>query len=67
MGGHGCEYNGKRYSVKRMEVKDSSGAGDAFMAALVVKYVDSQDLEQSIVYANECASEVVKHRGVTTI
>ena len=67
MGGNGCEYNGKCYPVKKMEVKDSSGAGDAFMAALVVKYYDSQNLEQSIVYANECASEVVKHRGVTTI
>jgi len=67
MGGDGCEYNGKKYPVKKMEVKDSSGAGDAFMAALVVKYVDSKDLEKSIVYANERASEVVKHRGVTTI
>jgi len=67
MGGDGCEYNGNRYHVDKVEVKDSSGAGDAFMAALVVEYANCGNIIKSIEYANKCASEVVKHRGVTTI
>lgn len=67
IGGDGCKFNGKHFSVKKVEVKDTSGAGDAFMAALTVKYLESSDIEDAIVYANDCASQVVKHRGVTTI
>jgi sugar/nucleoside kinase (ribokinase family) len=67
MGGDGCEFQGKRYAVNRSEVKDTSGAGDSFMAALCVKFLDTQDIYDSIKFANSCASEVVKHRGVTVI
>jgi len=67
MGGDGCEFQGKRYPVSKAEVKDTSGAGDSFMAALCVKFLDTQDIYESIKFANFCASEVVKHRGVTTI
>jgi D-beta-D-heptose 7-phosphate kinase/D-beta-D-heptose 1-phosphate adenosyltransferase len=67
MGDRGCEYLGKRYPVKKVDVRDISGAGDSFMAALCVKYLDTKDIVQSIEFANLCASEVVKHRGVTTI
>lgn len=67
MGGLGCEYQGKRYPTKKVEVKDLSGAGDTFMASLVVKYVDTEDIIQSIRYANQCASKVVSQKGVATI
>lgn len=67
MGGDGCEFNGIRYKVDRVEVKDTSGAGDSFMAGLVIEYLKSRDIEKSIIFANKCASEVVKHRGVTII
>lgn len=67
MGGDGCEYLGKRYRVKRVDVKDTSGAGDSFMAALVVKYHQTSDIGAAIEFANGRASEVVKHRGVTVI
>ena len=67
MGGSGCEFQGKRYKVKRVDVKDTSGAGDSFMAGLVIKYMETEDIVQSIQFANLCASEVVKHRGVTVI
>lgn len=66
-GEHGCIYNGKVYPVNKVEVRDSSGAGDAFLAALVVEYVKSEDIEKSIVFANKCASQVVQHRGVSVI
>jgi len=67
IGGDGCEFQGKRYSVIKAEVKDTSGAGDSFMAALCVKYLETENIEESIRFANKCASEVVKHRGVTVI
>jgi D-beta-D-heptose 7-phosphate kinase/D-beta-D-heptose 1-phosphate adenosyltransferase len=67
MGGLGCEYQNKRYPTKKVEVKDVSGAGDTFMAALVVNYLETDDIEKAIEYANECASKVVKQKGVSII
>jgi sugar/nucleoside kinase (ribokinase family) len=67
IGGDGCEFNGKQYKVNRVEVKDTSGAGDSFMSGLVIEFLKSGDIEKSIIFANKCASEVVKHRGVTII
>lgn len=67
IGGDGCEFDGRSYPVSRVDVRDTSGAGDSFMAALCVKYLETKDISQSIEFANLCASEVVKHRGVTTI
>jgi bifunctional ADP-heptose synthase (sugar kinase/adenylyltransferase) len=67
MGSDGCEFRGKRYPVKKVEVKDSSGAGDTFMAALVSKYLETNDIIESIKFANKCASEVVKYKGVTVL
>lgn len=67
MGSNGCEYREIRYPVRKVEVKDVSGAGDSFMAALVVKFYETKDIVQSIKFANECASRVVKQKGVTII
>ena len=66
-GGDGCIYQNKVYPVKRVEVKDSSGAGDSFMSGLVCKYLETKDIVAAIIFANKCAAEVVQHRGVTTI
>ena len=66
-GDEGCDYRGKNYPVNRVSVQDVSGAGDSFLAALVVKYVETNSIQESIVFANECASKVVKQRGVTVI
>lgn len=67
VGEKGCIYQNKQYAVKKVDVKDTSGAGDSFMAALVVNYFKTKNIEKAIVYANKCASEVVKHRGVSLI
>ena len=66
-GGEGCVFSGKNYPVKKIEVKDASGAGDSFMSAFAVKYLLTKDVDESIRYANECASKVVTKRGVTII
>ena len=66
-GGDGCDYNGINYPVCSVEIKDSSGAGDTFFAALVCKFLKSGDIDKSINYANQAASKVVGERGVTTL
>jgi len=65
MGGGGCCYNGKIYSVEEQDVMDVSGAGDTFMAALAVKYTETNDMIMSIEFANQCAAKVVKKKGTT--
>lgn len=66
-GGDGCVLNGKIFPVSQTEVKDPSGAGDTFFAALIVSYSRNGDIEEAIQFANKCASKVVKERGVTTL
>ncbi|PCI30372.1 hypothetical protein COB55_00185 [Candidatus Wolfebacteria bacterium] len=67
-GGGGATFMGELYPVAdRVEVKDTSGAGDSFFAALLAKYIETEDIKSSIKFANECASEVVKHKGVSVI
>jgi bifunctional ADP-heptose synthase (sugar kinase/adenylyltransferase) len=63
--GNGASYMGKMIPTKRIEKADVSGAGDTFVAGFVSKYLDSYDVEDSIKWANYCASEVVKEKGVS--
>jgi len=70
LGDDGCEFytegDFKRFEVEVVDVFDVSGAGDTFQAGLVVKYLETKNIEESIRYANECASKIVQLRGVTT-
>jgi len=56
----------KNYPTKKIEVRDVCGAGDTFMAGLVVKFLENKDIDESINYANLCSSMVVEKFGVTT-
>lgn len=67
LGSDGCEYRGKRFPVKKVDVLDVSGAGDTFMAGLVVKFLETKDIISSIRFANDCASKVVSQRGVSVL
>jgi len=67
LGAGGAKYLGRTFAVEPVEIKDSSGAGDAFMAAFVSKFLESEDVCASIEFANKCASGVVRKRGVTVI
>lgn len=67
-GESGAYFKGKHYPVrKKVEVKDVSGAGDSFFAALLVKYAETDDIDQAIYFANDCASQAVQHKGVSVI
>lgn len=63
--GNGASYKGRVMKVERVENADVSGAGDTFVAGFVARYLDSQNIEESIDWANYCAREVVKKKGVS--
>lgn len=67
LGESGCRYKNKLYSVKRVEIKDMTGAGDTFIASLVYKYIMTGDMESAILFANECATIIVQQKGVNII
>jgi D-beta-D-heptose 7-phosphate kinase/D-beta-D-heptose 1-phosphate adenosyltransferase len=66
-GKYGCNYQGKNYPTVDVSVKDISGAGDTFLAGLVVEYVRSQNIEKAIQFAQDCTTVVVQKSGVSTI
>jgi len=66
-GKYGCDYQNKNYPTKEVPVKDVSGAGDTFLAGLVVEYIRSKNIESAINFAQECTTIVVQKLGVSTI
>ena len=68
MSERGAMYNGITFPVDNdIEVRDLSGAGDTFMAGLVVSFLKTKDIERSIQFANDCATKVVQKKGVVTL
>ena len=66
-GAEGCDYQGTNFPVEKIDVRDTSGAGDSFIAALVAEYLTTSDIVKSIKSANIAASRVVQTRGVGVI
>ena len=66
-GRQGCLFRGKIYSTEDVPVKDISGAGDTFLAGLVVEYVKTNDIIKAIAFAQECTKIVVQKHGVSTV
>jgi len=67
LGSRGAKYMDKIFpSPDPKETIDVSGAGDTFTASFTVKYLETKNIEESIIYANQMASIVVSKRGVTT-
>lgn len=62
--GKGASYKGSVIKVDKVEKADVSGAGDTFVAGFVARFLDSEDIIESIKWANYCAGEVVKEKGV---
>ena len=66
-GPRGAEYKGKIYPVKEVDVRDTSGAGDTFLAGLVFDYLENKDIVKAIKFANKCATQVVQKKGTAKI
>ena len=67
LGSKGCRWNGKEFPVKEVPVKDVSGAGDTFIAGLVRGYLDTNNIESTIEFAQKCTTIVVQKHGVATV
>lgn len=65
LGSQGAKYLNKIYPVSEVEIKDTSGAGDTFVAGLCVRYTKTKDIDVSIRFANSCATQVVQRKGVS--
>ena len=48
-------------------VRDLTGAGDTFLAALAVKYLENRDIQEAIMFANKCSAWVVTQKGVAVV
>ena len=66
LGGKGAIHMGTRYPIDNKETIDVSGAGDTFVAAFVTKYLETNDVDISITFANKMSAIVVSKRGVST-
>lgn len=66
-GSMGAVFNNREYKTTSIVSMDVSGAGDTFIAGLVFEYSQSQDIEKSIIFANEMANIVVSKKGVSII
>jgi len=67
LGSKGCEYQGRLYPAKRVEVHDVCGAGDVFLATLVSRWLETKDMDRSIKTANACAALSVTKLGCYTV
>ena len=68
LGSHGTRFENVIYPLREQHpTRDLTGAGDTYLAALVVMYLKTDDIGKSIQFANKCASWVVTQKGVTII
>ena len=67
LGSKGAQHLGALYTVEEVDVRDTSGAGDTFLAALVCEYTDSLDIDKAIKFANKCSTQVVQKKGTAKI
>lgn len=67
LGSDGAMKDGIIYPTKKVEVFDVSGAGDSFMAGLVVQYLLTRNFDHAIKFANVCATNVVTKTGTSCI
>lgn len=67
LGSKGCMFQNEIFeSPKPLETIDVSGAGDTFTAAFILEYFKTQDIKNSLKFANLLSSFVVAKRGVVT-
>jgi len=67
LGSKGCKYFNVMFpSDSPKETIDVSGAGDTFTAAFTTKYLEVEDVNIAVSYANKMATVVVSKRGVAT-
>jgi len=68
LGFHGAMWDYMLFPIEEEHpVRDLTGAGDTFLAALVVEYLKGNNMSDAIKFANKCAAWAVTQKGVTVI
>ena len=67
LGSRGARFQNKNYPVKQVDVRDTSGAGDTFIAGLAYNYILTSDIKEAIRFANKCSSQVVQKKGTAKV
>ena len=67
-GANGCFFNDNHYKINKTVVtRDLSGAGDTFLSVFVDSILNDDNLNESILKAQNASIEIVQQRGVATI
>jgi len=67
LGSLGARFNNEIIPSYPVQAFDVSGAGDTFIASLVIKFLLTNNLRDSIKFANFCSSRVVQKIGTSAI
>lgn len=67
LGSKGSKHKEKIYPVEKVEIKDMVGAGDTFISVFTYKFILTNNIVESIRFANECSTIIVQHKGVNKI
>lgn len=69
LGGEGSSWITENVHIPsdKVEVMDVSGAGDTYLAALVVKFLETKSIKQAMEYANKAAAIAVSKHGVVAV
>lgn len=68
LGDRGAKWKGSIYPAQKVhDVFDVCGAGDSFLAALAIKYIQTKSMPKAIKFANKCAGISVRHLGVYNV
>jgi D-beta-D-heptose 7-phosphate kinase/D-beta-D-heptose 1-phosphate adenosyltransferase len=63
-GSKGAVYKNMVFEANAVDVVDVTGAGDTFLAALVYRFLHTNDIQSSIRFAIKASELTVKHMGV---
>jgi len=66
-GDKGAEYLSKLHRAPHTEVVDVCGAGDVFLAAMVAKHLETNDMDTAIQFANEKAAKSCTYMGTVCV
>ena len=68
LGNEGAMHWMNKYPIEiEHPVRDLTGAGDTFLAALVVEYLQKNNIDDAIIFANKCAAWAVTQKGVSIV
>lgn len=63
-GSESVSYKQKTYQVKDTNVFDVTGAGDTFLAALAIRHLQTNNIDEAIRFAIDASAVTVQHFGV---